>query len=399
VGAAAVSGAYDFDRPIDRYGTDSVKFDGCPGYFGSADLLPMWVADMDFAVPPAVSEALLARARHPVFGYTLLPPSLGEALAGWMARRHHWQLRPEWAVYTPGVVPALHAAVMAFTEPGEGVIVQPPVYHPFFGAVTLTGRRLLLNPLELAGDHYRMDLEQLERCAAGGARLLLLCSPHNPVGRVWEEEELCRLLAVCRRHGVTVLSDEIHHDLVYPGHRHRPLAALADNADDIVTAVAPSKTFNIPGLGLSALIVPCARRRAALRQVLDRVHLTAANPFASAAFEAAYRDCDDWLEALLGYLEESRAAVTERIARRLPELAVIRPQGTYLLWLDCRRLGLADAELKRFFVEQARVGLSPGIVFGEAGSGFMRMNLGAPRSRLLEAADRIESALRSRPSA
>jgi cystathionine beta-lyase len=255
---------------------------------------------------------------------------------------------------------------------------------------------LLVNPLELRDGRYRMNLKQLDRLAAEGAKLLLLCSPHNPVGRVWREDELRAVLDLCRRHGVTVLSDEIHHDLVYPGQRHRPLALLADNAEDIVTAVAPSKTFNIPGLGLSALIVPCPRRRAALRRVMDRVHMTAGNPFSIAAFEAAYAEGDAWLDALLVYLDETRRAVTARIAERLPEIRAIGPEGTYLLWLDCCGLGMDDEALKRFFVEDARVGLNPGTVFGEGGSGFMRMNLGAPRRRVLEAVDRIEAALRSR---
>ncbi|NJD07984.1 MAG: pyridoxal phosphate-dependent aminotransferase [Methylococcaceae bacterium] len=388
--------AFDFDRPIERRGTSSVKFDGCAGYFGTEDVLPLWVADMDFAVPEAVSQALQARASHPVFGYTLHPESMHQAMLGWMRRRHGWEIQRDWAVYTPGVVPALHAAVMAFTEPGDGVIVQSPVYYPFFTAVTLPGRRLLLNPLELQDGCYRMNLAHFEQLAADGARLMFLCSPHNPVGRVWRADELEALLALCRRHGITVLSDEIHHDLVYPGHSHLPLARLADNAEDIVTAVAPSKTFNIPGLGLSALIVPCPRRRAALRKVMDQVHMTAGNPFSIAAFEAAYREGDAWLDALLAYLDETRRVVAAHIAGRLAPIRAIEPEGTYLLWLDCSGLGLDDGALKRFFIDEARVGLNPGIVFGEGGSGFMRMNLGAPRSRILEALDRIETALRAR---
>lgn len=353
---------------------------------------------MDFAVPPVVSEALRMRAAHPVFGYTLHPDSMHEAMIGWMRRRHGWEIQREWAVYTPGVVPALHAAVMAFTEPGDGVIVQSPVYYPFFTAVTLPGRRLLVNPLELRDRRYRMNFEHLERLAADGAKLMLLCSPHNPVGRVWGADELKAMLAICRQYGITVLSDEIHHDLVYPDSRHLPLALLAENADDIVTAVAPSKTFNIPGLGLSALVVPCARRRAALRKVMEQVHMTAGNPFSIAAFEAAYAGGDEWLDALLRYLDETRRVVIRGIAERTGAVRAIAPEGTYLLWLDCRDLGMDDAALKRFFVGDAKVGLNPGLVFGEGGSGFMRMNLGTPRSRVLEAVEHIEKALRSRRS-
>ena len=398
----------DFDCPISRDGTDSVKYDGRADYFGTPDVLPLWVADMDFAAPEAVTRALLARAAHPIYGYSRYPDALFEALIDWLRQRHGWPIERDWILMAPGVVPSLHAAVLAFAAPGEGVIVQPPVYFPFFSAVTASGRRLIENPLLFHGNPdacpdenpqaggYRIDFDHLERCARE-ARLLLLCSPHNPVGRVWAREELAQILDIARRHDLVVLSDEIHHDLVYPGQRHHVLAMLADAPGRVVTAVAPSKTFNIPGLGLSALIVPDPARRAALARAFDLLHAGNHNPFSSAAFTAGYRDGAAWLDALMAYLAGTRDFASDRVRRDLPGIRVIAPEGTYLLWLDCRGLchdrHWDDADLKRFFVEQARVGLNPGTVFGQGGSGFMRMNIGAPRGVIETALTRIAAAL------
>lgn len=387
---------FDFDREIPRTGTASVKHDGAAAIFGSADLIPMWVADMDFAAPQAITRALAERAAHPIYGYTLYPDSMYEALMCWMKKRHGWEMERDWIVMCPGVVPALHATILAVTQPDETVIVQNPVYAPFFSSVTTTGRHLVLNPLRLENGRYAMDFAQLEQCAADGARLLILCSPHNPVGRVWSRDELETLLAIARRHDLVVLSDEIHSDLVYPGARHTALGTLAMDGDAVITAVAPSKTFNIPGLGLSALIVPNSAHRTALRKVFDQLHVGASNPFSIAAFEAAYRDGEPWLEGLLAYLQGTRDFVRNCLISHLPDIHLIEPEGTYLLWLDCRALGMKDEELQRFFVQEARVGMSPGTVFGNGGSGFMRMNIGTPRRNVAKALDRIKSALAAR---
>ncbi|MDD5033661.1 MAG: PatB family C-S lyase [Methylococcaceae bacterium] len=383
----------DFDAIIPRVGTASVKWDGRGGYFSTEDVLPLWVADMDFAVPEAVSRALKARADHPLYGYTLADDGVYQSLIDWMRKRHGWEIRREWIILSPGVVPSLHAAAIAFAAAGEGVIVQPPVYFPFFSAVTEPQRRLILNPLRLENGRYAVDFEHLKQCAEQGARLLLFCSPHNPVGRVWSEDELGEVLAIARHYGLVILSDEIHHDLIYPGHRHRPTAMLAKESDSIITAVAPSKTFNIPGLGLSALIVPNPQHRAAIRRAFELLHLGASNPFSLTAFEAAYREGEPWLEALLNYLTETRDYVGEYLRRRIPQIQLIQPEGTYLLWLDCRDLGLDDEALKSFFVHQAKVGMNPGTVFGIGGKGFMRMNIGAPRSLVAEALNRISQVL------
>ncbi|MGC8119544.1 MalY/PatB family protein [Marinobacter sp. VGCF2001] len=385
-----------FDNPIAREHTCSVKFDARKAVFGREDVIPAWVADMDFPAPEAVTRALVARAQHPVYGYTLFPDSLYEAMIQWFERQHGWAIKREWIVMAPGVVPSLNAACLAFARPGEGVIVQPPVYPPFFSSVQDTGRTVIENPLQ-ADDtgQCRMDLHHLEHCAARPeAKVLLLCSPHNPVGRVWSQAELASVLDIARRHGLVVLSDEIHCDLTYPDKpAHTVLATLAEANDALITAVAPSKTFNMPGLGLSALVIPDPERRNAMKAEFERLHLPQCNPFSVAGFEAGYRHGGPWREALMAYLQENRDYVVREVNRRLPGVCTSAPEGTYLVWLDCRGLKLDDAALKRFFVQQAGVGLNPGPSFGEQGRGFMRLNIGCPRATLSQILDRVESAL------
>ncbi len=389
-----------FDQPLSRDHTCSVKFDARKTVFGREDVIPAWVADMDFAAPEAVTRALSERAAHPVYGYTLFPDSLYEAMTEWFRVRHQWDIHRDWILMAPGVVPSLHAACLAFAEAGEGVIIQPPVYPPFFSSVRLTGRSVIENPLleERQADGssvYRMDLDHLEQCAAReDARMLILCSPHNPVGRVWSAEELEGVLAIARKHGLVVISDEIHCDLTYPDRpAHTVLATLAQPDDALITAVAPSKTFNIPGLGLSALVIPDAGRRRAIREVFESLHLPQCNPFSIAGFEAGYRDGGPWLDELMAYLRDNRDFVAETIRQRLPGIHVAAPEGTYLMWLDCRQLGLSDKGLREFFVQQAGVGMNPGITFGDQGQGFMRLNIGCPRGVLAEILGRIEVAL------
>lgn len=387
-----------FDVPVSREHTNAVKFDARKAVFGREDVIPVWVADMDFPAPEAVTRALQERASHPVYGYTLFPDSLYQAMIDWFANRHGWRIEREWILMAPGVVPSLNAACMAYAEPGEGVIIQPPVYPPFFSSVRHSGRTVIENPLVPDGEtsgHYRMDLDHLEACAARpDARILLLCSPHNPVGRVWSEEELQAVLAIARRHGLVVISDEIHCDLTFSGERrHTMLARLAGPEDALVTAVAPSKTFNMPGLGLSALVIADADRRQAMKSVFESMHLPQCNPFSVAGFEAGYRQGGPWLDRLLAYLRDNRDYVVDAVSRRLPSIRVSAPEGTYLMWLDCRQLAMTDSELKRFFVQEAGVGMNPGLTFGDPGSGFMRLNIGCPRAVLEQVIDRIETAL------
>lgn len=379
----------DFDTPIAREGTGAVKFDGRQQYFGTAQVTPMWVADMDFAVPACVTDALQARIAHPIFGYTLYPESLYQSIIDWFWQRHQWKIEREWIQMAPGVVPSLFAAVNAFAKEGEGVIVQPPVYFPFFSAVTTNHRKLLLNPLREIEGRYYMDFEHLEACAQQGARLLMLCTPHNPVGRVWTESELRQVLAIARKHQLTILSDDIHADLVYPGNTHRMLGRLARADDKIITAIAPNKTFNIPGLGLSALVIPNQELRQRIKETFETLHIGNSNPLSIVAFEAAYRNGAAWLDALMRYLEQSRDYVAEYLRRHVPSIKLAKPEATYLLWLDCRALGLTDVQLRDFFIRRCALGMNPGTVFGEGGSGFMRMNIGAPRALIADALARV----------
>lgn len=384
---------FDFDQPIDRSGSHSLKFDARQAYFGRSDVMPMWVADMDFAAPKAVTDALVRRAQHPLYGYTMYPDSLYQSMINWCQRRYNWSVQQSDIMMCPGVVPSLHAAIEALTEPGEKVIVQPPVYFPFFSAVTQTGRELVLNPLTLQQSEYFMDLEHLEHCAKQGAKLLLLCSPHNPVGRVWRQDELNALLDVAERYQITIISDEIHADLIYPDQRHRPLADQTDTVN-VLTAIAPSKTFNIPGMGLSTLVVPDKRQRQQINQVFDSWHVSAANPFSISAFEAAYQYGESWLDALMPYLHSTMQWVTDYIEQEIPQISLIPPEGTYLLWLDCHKMGLDNQALRQFFIDEAGVGMNPGYVFGETGSGFMRMNIGTPRQQVEQAMQKIATAIR-----
>ncbi len=400
-----------FDQVISREGSLSLKYDGRRQMFGTDDVMPMWVADMDFAIPEAITKALQTRLNHPIFGYSVAPESLYDALIKWLRVKHDWQVKREWIVLTSGVVPSLNLVVAALTAENAGVIVQPPVYFPFFSAVTNHNRCLIQNPLLLANAdsdslHYQIDFNQLDRCAKE-AKLLLLCSPHNPVGRVWQQDELLKILAIAKKHDLIILADEIHADLVYENAKHQCLSRLAfgfefrfeqstvelENAHRVITAVSPSKTFNIPGLGLSALIVPNLTHRLAIQSHLDKMGVSTTNPFNLVAFEAAYREGDDWLSALMVYLQKTVEAAIIFINTQLPQINVIRPQGTYLLWLDCRKLNLTDEALTRFFIQEAKLGLSPGAIFGIGGEGFMRMNIGTAKANVMAALSRLKSAL------
>lgn len=384
---------FNFDELINRASTGSLKYDARESLFGRADIIPMWVADMDFAIPPAVTEALNKRAKHPIIGYTGFPESLYDAIIDWFKRRHDWVIERDWIMMSPGVVPSLHAAALALTKPNDSIIVQPPVYFPFFSAVNNTGRSLIENTLVLDNYRYKIDFSHLETCAKK-ASMLLLCSPHNPVGRVWQQDELESILSIANEHNLIVFSDEIHADIVYPESQHLPLSKLAGNAENIITAVAPSKTFNIAGLNLSAIIVPSEAHRKSLHKAYETLHVSAANPFSIVAFETAYKNGEEWLDALLIYLNETRDFVINYFKMHLSQLKPIAPEGTYLIWLDCRALGLNDHALKQFFIEEAGLGLSPGTLFGEGGSGFMRMNIAAPKSLVFTALKNISKALR-----
>lgn len=380
---------YDFDRVIPRRDTDSSKWKT----YG-ADVLPMWIADMDFAAPPAVVEALQQRVQHSIYGYPIRPASYYEAIVEWMRKRHGWEIKGEWIAHSPGVVTGLVLAVHTFTHPGDKIIIQPPVYPPFFTTVQYNGRQLVLNPLCNENGYYRMDLDHLEKQIDSRTRALILCSPHNPVGRVWTKKELIALGELCARKNILIFSDEIHADLILRGHKHIPLAMLLPELAEItLTFIAPSKTFNLPGLYTAAAIIPNPRLHAQFAITLENYSLKDSNIFGMVGLEAAYRFGEDWLEALLDYLQGNIEYAIRFFQQRLPQIHVAQPEGTYLLWLDCRALGLDKAGLRDLFLKRAKVALNEGHTFGPGGEGFMRMNIGCPRSILQEGLERIERAV------
>ena len=380
---------YDFDRVIERRDTDSIKWKA----YG-ADILPMWVADMDFLAPPQVVDALVQRAQQGVYGYPDRPASYYEAMIDWMRARHGWEIKRAWLAHSPGVVTALNLAVNAFSQPGDKIIVQPPVYFPFFPIIKNNGRQVVFNPLREENGYYRMDLAHLEKHIDSRTKAVMLCSPHNPVGRVWTKDELSALAEICVRKNVLIFSDEIHSDLVLYGHKHVPLATLAPEVADItVTLIAPSKTFNVPGLFTSALIIPNPKLYAQFKNTVENFSLDHINIFGMVSLEAAYRHGAEWLDQLLAYLQGNIDYTLQFFRERLPQIKVACPEGTYLLWLDCRALGLSHDALRDLFLKNAKVALNEGHTFGAGGEGFMRMNIGCPRAVVQQGLERIERAV------
>ncbi|MCP8969812.1 MalY/PatB family protein [Ectobacillus ponti] len=380
----------EFDQVINRRGTSSVKWDMHPG----DDLLHLWVADTDFPPPPAVREALQKRLEHGIFGYTMVGEEVRAAVMQWTNTRYHWEIQKEWLLFSPGVVPSLSFAVQAYTQPDDKVLIQAPVYAPFFDIVRRNGRELVVNELLVRDGRYEMDFAALERQLQDGVKLFILCSPHNPVGRVWTKEELLRLGNLCEQYDVLIMSDDIHADIIFSGHTHTPLASLsAGLADRTITAIAPSKTFNIAGLQASALIIPNEQRRKEITAVLQRQGFHSLNTFASAAMEAAYAHGGPWLDELLVYLEKNARFACDFLRTELPQLITYEPEGTYLLWVDCRSLGMGQEELMNVLQQKARIVVEPGKKFGPGSEGFIRINLGCPRSLLAEALRRLKAVL------
>jgi len=387
-----------FRTPVDRSGTNAEKYALRQKLFGTEDVLPMWVADMDIETAPCVVEAVRRRAEHPLYGYEEMPQSAFEAQMAWMRRRHGWKLQREWLFYSPSVVATINLAIQAYTKPGEKVIVQTPVYPPFFKSVANNGRVVLENPLRRdENGEYTFDLDGLRAKIDADTKLLLLCSPHNPVGRVWRREELRALAELCLEHGIRVLADEIHADLVFAPHRHVPFASLGDEVAAITaTAMGPGKSFNVAGLAISTVAIADEAMREAFVRVYESIHFAQGTIFGHAAFEAAYRHGEGWLEALLGHLESNLQRLCT-LAQSYPgQLETAMPQGTYLAWMDCSKMGLEGRALRRFFIEEARLGLSPGSSFGKEGYGFMRLNAAVPTPVMDEALRRLEHALSNR---
>lgn len=383
-----------FDKLVDRRNTHSVKWDSVKKVFGTEDILPMWVADMDFVTLPEIIESIQHRAAHGIFGYTTVPDELNNAIVNWMSKKHGWNIRKEWLVYTPGVVASLNLSVSALTSPEDSVIIQPPVYPPFLSVARNHDRHTVMSQLIFKGNQYYMDFEDLENKMASGAKMMILCSPHNPVGRVWTRDELNKLIELCLKYNVLLVSDEIHSDLIYPSYKHIPIASLSkDLTQHSVTCISPSKTFNIPGLMLSAAIIPNDKLRQKFRALINRFAISSVNILGMVAAQAAYTHGHKWLSELINYLKGNLEYLKSFIHDHIPQIEIVEPQGTYLVWLNFNKLGMDAKQLNDFMVNRARIGLNNGVDFGPGGEGFMRMNIACPRRTLIEGLNRLKTAI------
>ena len=385
----------DFDTVPNRRGTNCFKYDFAREMGMPEDVLPLWVADMDFPTAPAVLERLHALAEHGIFGYTGVKDAYFSAVHNWYAQRFGWETQRSWLVTTPGVVFAIAIAVRAFTQKGDAILIQQPVYYPFADKVTENDRQLVVNPLILKNGRYEMDFADMERKIADNhVKMLLLCSPHNPVGRVWTKEELLRVGEICQKHGVLVVSDEIHADFTYAGHTHRVFASVkSEFADFTITCTAPSKTFNLAGLQNSNIFIPNRQLRHAYKKELSACGCGGTNCMGMAACQAAYEAGADWLEQLKQYLAGNLAYIRQFLREKLPDIALIEPEGTYLVWLDLRKLGLTEQQQRQLIVQDAKLWLDTGTLFGQGGEGFERINIACPRATIEQAMQRLERAV------
>ncbi|SFB13062.1 MULTISPECIES: MalY/PatB family protein [unclassified Bacillus (in: firmicutes)] len=381
-----------FDRRIDRNDTGSVKWGLTKDIFGGEGLLPMWVADMDFEPPREVIDAILKRAEHPVYGYTFVPETTATAISNWLKKRHDWQVQSNWILYANGVVAALSTAIQSFSNPGDRIMIHTPVYTPFFEMINKNDRIAIHSPLLLKGNLYEIDFNNMEKELQSGVRLLILCNPHNPVGRVWTKNELIKIGELCEKYDCLILSDEIHSDLIVKG-THVPIASLSITLSNrVITFVSPSKTFNLAGLQASAVIIENENLRQKYKEMSERQGFFTLNTFGIIAMENAYRYGEPWLEQLLEYLSGNISFTEQYLLKHLPEITFSTPEGTYLLWLDCRKLHLDETELVKRLIKKGKVALEPGSKYGKEGIGFMRMNIACPRSLLSEGLERLRIA-------
>lgn len=379
---------FNFDEPVSRRGSNSYKWDGTE----DTEVLPMWVADMDFRTSPAIINALQKRVEHGIFGYTRVPEEYYKAITDWFSRRHDFSISPEWIIYTSGVVPAISAIIKALTVPGDKVLVQTPVYNCFFSSIRNNRCLAECSPLIREGDTYKMDFDDLERKAsAPDVKLMLLCNPHNPVGRVWTKEELRRVGDICLRNGVTVIADEIHCELVYSGHTYTPFASLSDEfLQHSVTCVSPSKAFNIAGLQIANIVAADNNMRLKIDRAINDNEVCDVNPFGVLALIAAYNEGEDWLEQLLDYIWQNYLCMKDFCDNQLPDFQLTRLEGTYLVWMDCHALGRTSVQLEKDLKENAKLWLNAGTMYGEDGEGFMRWNIACPRKVLMEGLQRFK---------
>jgi cystathionine beta-lyase len=390
---------YNFDELIDRKGTSCYKWDQSEKLFGKPNILPLWVADMDFQPPREVVDAIVERAKHGIYGYTIRTDEYFAAVRGWLSRRHDWEIQGEWVTSSPGVVPALSMVVQSFTKPGDQVILQSPVYYPFYDVIKMNDRVVAENPLKQENGRYVMDLEHLESLFQGGAKLLLLCTPHNPGGRVWTRGELEQLAELCVRYDVLVVADEIHQDMVFSGHKHIPFASLSEEiAQRTFTCIAPSKTFNLAGLQAASVIIPNDELRRKYNYLLKALSIHMESYFGLTAVVSSYTYGDEWLDQLIAYLEGNLDYLLAFMQERLPQLTVMKPEGTYLVWVDCRAISEDPKELKRLMYEEAEVAFNEGSTYGKSGAGWLRINIACPRALLVQALEQFAEAISARNS-
>jgi cystathionine beta-lyase len=387
---------WNFDEPASREGTDCIKYDRREETFGVKDVIPMWVADMDFNTPDFIVQAIQKRLGHELFGYSYKPEEYFQSIISWIRARHNWHLEKEWISFSPGIVPALNFCTLAFTNPGDNIIVQPPVYFPFFSAAESHGRNLLYNKLTESDGNWSMDFNSLLDSIDDKTKMIIISNPHNPVGKVWSPEDLGILADICLKHNIIMISDEIHCDLVLPGFTHTPMASLSEKiAENTITLIAPSKTFNLAGLSTSSVIISNPVLRKLFNRVVDNLHVGSGNIFGTTASIAAYTYGHKWLDALLDYIDHNIEFVKDYCREMIPEIIAVPPEATYMIWLDCRKFGMTGKELQSFFVNKAGIGMNEGSSFGPGGEGFMRMNLGTTHQTVMKAMEQIEKAVSS----
>lgn len=387
---------YDFDTYIDRIGTDCEKYEDMKSVFGTDQVIPLWIADMDFATADFIVEAMERRMKHPIFGYTFRPQCYFDAIRGWVYRHNGWDIDTSWIAFSPGVVAGVTFGMLSCTKEGDGVVIQPPVYHPFGNTIRYNHRTVLNNPLiqDPATGEYRIDFDDLDQKLAQ-AKAFILCNPHNPTGRVFTREELLKIGELCKKHDVTIISDEIHCDFIFQPHEHIHIASLTEDlANRTITLIAPSKSFNVAGFSTAAAIIPSPERHAAYQAEVDKIHIENGNIFGSVALKTAYEQGDEWMRQLLEYLQGNVDFVYDFMTANIPSVHCYKPEATFLMWLDFRKWGMTQEELNRFLVQEAGLGLGDGSVYGIEGTGFQRLNIGTPRSVLQRAMNQLLEAVR-----
>lgn len=388
---------YNFDELIDRRNTGAVKTDLCKKMFGTDDLIPLWVADMDFRTPDFIIDAINNRCKHPILGYTVPDEEYFNSIIRWIDARHGWKLERNWLGFLPGIVPGLAFAVNALTQTGDQIIIQPPVYPPFIQVPSKNGRELIYNPLKVVEGRFEMDLKDLEYKITDRTRMFILCNPHNPGGRTWDADTLIKVAEICHKHGVLVVSDEIHSDMALPGNVHTPFASVSELAEqNSITYMAPSKTFNMAGLVSSSYIIPNSEIRKKFSDFMDNSELANGNIFAYVAAQAAYEKGTEWLSEMISYIQGNVDYIVEFLEKNVPQIKPMIPQASFLIWLDCAGLEMNSHQLQDFMVKEARLGLNKGTTFGPGGEQHLRLNIGCSREVLKQAMEQLKSAINSR---